>query len=79
VHLAVWPNYDAALLVDPEVEVAVQINGKVRFKVVVPAELNADGLAARVLAEDRLRDHLNGRNVAKVIAIPGRLVNVVVR
>ncbi len=79
VHLAVWPNYDAVLLVDPEVEVAVQINGKVRFKVVVPAELNADGLAARVLAEDRLRDHLNGRSVAKVIAIPGRLVNVVVR
>jgi leucyl-tRNA synthetase len=79
VHLEPWPGYDPALLVDPEVEVAIQINGKVRLKLVVPADLNPDALTARALADERLKSQLDGRQVIKVIAIPGRLVNVVVR
>jgi len=79
VHLAPWPTYDPELLVDPEVEIAVQVNGKVRLRLVVPVEWKADELAERIMADDRLLAHVEGREVVKVIAIPGRLVNVVVR
>ncbi len=79
VHRATWPTYDAAMMVEPEVEVAVQINGKVRFKIVVPVDLDAQGLSDRVMADVRLSQYLEGREVGKVIAVPGRLVNVVVR
>jgi leucyl-tRNA synthetase len=79
VHLSSWPCYDAELLVEPEVEIAVQVNGKVRFKMVVSVDLNAESLTSRVMTDSRLVPHIEGREIAKVIAIPGRLVNVVVR
>ncbi len=79
VHREPWPGYDAKLLVDPEVEVAVQINGKVRFKMTVSAELDADGLGAQALADSRMAHYVEDRQLVKLVAVPGRLVNVVVR
>ncbi len=79
VHLESWPDYDAGLLVDPEVEVAVQINGKVRFKMMVSAELDGDGLGAQALADTRMVSYVHGRQLVKLVTVPGRLVNVVVR
>lgn len=79
VHLADWPDYDPALLVEDEVEIAVQINGKVRFRITVPSHLDADALSRAALADERIKPLVEGRTLAKTVAIPGRLVNVVVR
>ncbi|SDE64774.1 leucyl-tRNA synthetase [Bhargavaea beijingensis] len=74
-----WPAYDESKLVDDEVEIAVQINGKVRSKVVVPADVTKEDLEAAALAEPRVKELTEGKDIKKVIAIPGRLVNIVVK
>ncbi|KZE39770.1 leucine--tRNA ligase [Bhargavaea cecembensis] len=74
-----WPTYDESKLVDDEVEIAVQINGKVRSKVVVPADVTKEDLEAAALAEPRVKELTEGKDIKKVIAIPGRLVNIVAK
>ena len=74
-----WPAYDESKLVDDEVEIDVQINGKVRSKVVVPADVTKEDLEAAALAEPRVKELTEGKDIKKVIAIPGRLVNIVVK
>jgi len=76
-----WPQYDAALAKEDEVEVAVQINGKVRGHVLVPAEIAADKDTQRdfVLNDEKVRVLLEGKEVVKVISVPGKLVNIVVK
>lgn len=73
-----WPAWDESKLVDDQVEIAVQINGKVRTKVVVAADVTKEGLEAAALAEPRVKELTEGKEIKKVIAIPGRLVNIVV-
>jgi leucyl-tRNA synthetase len=75
IHLATWPMADTSLLVDDEVEVVLQVNGKVRGRVTVPADADRDALEAAARAE--LAGHLTGE-VLKVIVVPGKLVNLVV-
>ncbi len=72
-----WPTYDDAMLRDDEVEVPVQILGKVRARVMAPADADADALEAIALADDKVKQLLEGKTVRKVIAIPGRMVNIV--
>ncbi|SIT85545.1 leucine--tRNA ligase [Edaphobacillus lindanitolerans] len=74
-----WPVHDEAKLVDDEVEIAVQINGKVRSKVVVPADVTKEELEKAALAEPRVKELTEGKEIKKVIGIPGRLVNIVVK
>jgi leucyl-tRNA synthetase len=76
-----WPKYDAALAKEDEVEIAVQINGKVRCHVLVPAEIAADKDTQRdfVLNDEKVRALLEGKEVVKVISVPGKLVNIVVK
>ncbi len=74
---APWPAYDPALLVEDAVEVVVQVLGKVRGRVVVPAGADAAAVEAAVLADDRIRAHIAGRPVRKVVVVPGKLVNIV--
>ncbi len=73
-----WPGYDPALLKDEEIEVPVQVNGKLRARVVVPAD--ADGAAIEVAArrDERIAVLLEGKTVRKVVIVPGKLVNFVV-
>lgn len=78
VHRGEWPDFDAQWLKESEVEVAIQVNGKVRARMTVPADLEEAELAQRALKDARLAPHLTGKQVVKVVAIPGRLVNVVV-
>jgi len=73
-----WPTYDEALTRDRTVEIAVQVNGKVRSHVTVPADAQADALQQAALADARIVELTAGKTVRKVIAIPGRLVNIVV-
>lgn len=76
---APWPQYDPVLAKEEEIEVPVQINGKLRALIVVPTDAEDDLLRERALAEDKVRSVLNGRQVVKVVIVPGKLVNVVVR
>ena len=74
-----WPQYDAALAKEEEITYAVQINGKLRSHVAMPAESPEDTVRERVLAEEKVRAAIEGKQVVKVIVVPGKLVNVVVK
>ena len=74
-----WPSYDSALLVEDTVEVPVQFNGKVRSKIVVPANSDAVALEAAARADEIVQKNLDGKTVVKVVAVPGRMVNFVVK
>jgi len=78
VHQQPWPAYDPALTVDATITLVVQVNGKVRDRIAVPADID-DGEACRqALGSERVQHYLKGRPLSKVIVVPGRLVNVVV-
>ena len=79
VYDAKWPEVDESMLVKDSVEIVVQINGKVREKADVPAGLDKAGLEETVLAMDSVKALMEGKNVVKVIAVPGKLVNIVVK
>lgn len=72
-----WPIADPALLVSDTVTLAVQVNGKRRDEIEVPAESPREAIEAAALASESVRRHLGGREPKKVIVVPGRLVNVV--
>jgi leucyl-tRNA synthetase len=73
-----WPKYDPALTKADEIEVPLQINGKVRSKVTVPADVTDEALREAALADARIRESIAGKTVRKVIVVPKKLVNVVV-
>jgi leucyl-tRNA synthetase len=72
-----WPRYDEGQLVDDEVEIAVQLAGKVKARIMVPADADAAKLEAIALDHPEIKPLLEGKTVRKVIAVPGRLVNIV--
>jgi leucyl-tRNA synthetase len=74
-----WPKYDPDLAKEEEIEIPVQINGKVRSRILVPAGTSDDAVRERALSDDKVRASLNGKQVIKAIVVPGRLVNLVVR
>jgi leucyl-tRNA synthetase len=79
VHSQAWPEFNPDKLIVEEVEVVVQINGKVRGRVVVPADCSDDYLISAARSADRVGELLKGKQIVKVITVPGRLVNIVVR
>ncbi|CAH1226569.1 leucine--tRNA ligase [Paenibacillus sp. JJ-223] len=72
-----WPVYDEAMTVDAEVEIVVQINGKIVTRATVAKDLDAQGLQDLTLEMDAVKQALEGKTVRKVIAVPGKLVNIV--
>jgi leucyl-tRNA synthetase len=72
-----WPKYDPALTKEDVVEVPVQVNGKLRLRVTVPAGLDKATFEKTVLADEKVRALLDGKEVRKVIVVPGKLVNIV--
>jgi leucyl-tRNA synthetase len=75
---APWPSYDPALLKDEEIEIPVQVNGKLRGRVSVPADADRDAIEAAARADERIAALLEGKAVRKVVVVPGKLVNFVV-
>jgi leucyl-tRNA synthetase len=73
-----WPGYNPELLKDDEVEVPVQVNGKVRGRVIVPAGADAAQLETAARNDDRIAALLAGKTIRKVVVVPGKLVNFVV-
>ncbi|HUR37186.1 MAG TPA: class I tRNA ligase family protein, partial [Terriglobales bacterium] len=74
-----WPKFDAALAKQDEIEIPVQVNGKLRGKVSVPADSTEDFVRERALADEKVQAAIAGKQVLKVIVVPGKLVNVVVK
>ncbi|MGE7947018.1 leucine--tRNA ligase [Lysinibacillus sp. NPDC093688] len=74
-----WPTYDESKLVDDEVEVAVQVAGKVRAKIIVAKDASKEEIEKVALADDKVQEYMAGKNLVKIIVIPGKLVNIVVK
>ncbi|HAC92566.1 MAG TPA: leucine--tRNA ligase, partial [Planctomycetaceae bacterium] len=74
-----WPVFDPALTRAAQVEVPLQINGKVRAKISVPAECSQEELQSLALADSRIAELTSGKQIVKIIVVPGRLVNLVIR
>ena len=74
-----WPEFDPKALVKDEVEIAIQVNGKIKAKINVPTDLDEEGIKAASLANENIIAATEGKNIVKVIVIKGRLVNIVVK
>lgn len=72
-----WPAYDEAKLVDNEVEIVIQVNGKVKAKLLVPTDASKEALEGIAMDDDRVKEQIEGKTVRKVITVPGKLVNIV--
>jgi leucyl-tRNA synthetase len=79
VHAETWPSFEAELVTDDQVELPVQVNGKLRDLVPMAAGLPQDQVEAMVMARPKVQSNLEGKTVVKVIHVPGRLVNIVAR
>jgi leucyl-tRNA synthetase len=73
-----WPGFDPALLRDDEIEVPVQVNGKLRGRVIIPADADRARLEANARGDERIAALLESKTIRKVIVVPGKLVNFVV-
>ena len=74
-----WPAYDEAKCRDNTVEIAVQVNGKVRARIQVAADSAKEDILAAAKAEEKIAAELNGKQIVKEICVPGKLVNIVVK
>ena len=76
---APWPKYDAALAKEEEIEIPVQVNGKLRGRVTVPAEADQATVEQRAFADEKIKSAIAGKTIVKKIYVPGKLLNIVVR
>ena len=79
VHDARWPKFDRAAIVEDEVEIVLQINGKVRDKLTVPADMEPQEMEKLALAQPKVVELTAGKTIVKVICVPKKLVNIVVK
>jgi leucyl-tRNA synthetase len=78
VHQQAWPTWDPALAAEETIEVVIQLNGKVRDKLTVPADSDGKALEQAALTSSRVQDLIGGKSVRRVIVVPGKLVNILV-
>ena len=74
-----WPVFDASALVKDEVEIAIQVNGKIKNRINIPSGLDEEGIKEAALNDEHIKAATEGKNIVKVIVIKGRLVNIVVK
>ncbi len=79
VSAAKWPEYDESKCVDNEIEIAVQINGKVREKLMVAADIDKDAAIAAAKASERIASLIEGKTIIKEIYVPSKLINIVIK
>lgn len=77
--LTKWPDYDKSKTIDDEVEIVVQINGKIKDKITVSKDISREDLENAAYGAERVKESLAGKEVVKVICVPGKLVNIVVK
>ena len=76
---APWPKYDPALAKEEEIEIGIQVNGKIRSRIVVPADAADDHVRDLALADEKVKAAIEGKEVVKVLVVKGRLVNIAVK
>jgi leucyl-tRNA synthetase len=76
---APWPKYDPELAKEDEIQIPVQVNGKLRAVVTVPSGSTEDAIRDVALADEKIRSSIAGKNILKQIIVPGKLINLVVR
>jgi leucyl-tRNA synthetase len=76
---APWPKYDAELAQEEEIEIPVQINGKLRSRVVVPADATEEFVVERALADEKVKAAIAGKQIVKRIYVPGKMLNLIVK
>ena len=74
-----WPSYDEKFLIDDEVEVVIQVNGRIRAKVLVDADIDKESLIQMGQEHENVREHLQGKHIIKTIVVPKKIVNFVVK
>ena len=74
-----WPTYDDEKTVDDEVEIVIQINGKIKDKMMIAAGLDKDGTLNAAMESEKIKSLTDGKTIVKTIAVPGKLVNIVVK
>jgi leucyl-tRNA synthetase len=78
IHRQEWPDWDAEVVKEEEIDLIVQVNGKVRDRIQVAADISDADAEAAALASEKIQERLDGRQPRKVILVRGRLVNIVV-
>ena len=76
---APWPQFDEALTVDDVLEIAVQVNGKVRSRVYAPFGSSKEELEKLAFADEKVQAQVAGKTLVKIVAVPDKLVNIVVK
>ena len=74
-----WPTYDEALTVEEQVEIVIQINGRIRDRIMVPTDADKEAIEKAALASARIQAELADKKIQRIIAVPGRLCNIVVK
>ena len=74
-----WVEFDEALCKDDMIEIVVQVNGKLRAKLMIPADADKDSVIAAALAEEKVKESVDGKNIIKQIYVPNKLVNIVAK
>ncbi len=78
-HNQKWPEWDESKTIDDMIEIAIQINGKVRERITIPSGLDKQEMESVVMEDPKVKALVESKNIVKVIAVPGKLVNIVVK
>ncbi len=79
IHSQPWPQYDPQAVIEDEITIVVQINGKVRDRMLVSADIKPDAMRELVMQQEKVQELIGDKKVVKVIPVPGKLVNIVVK
>ncbi len=78
VHQQAWPRFDEEIAAEEEITVVVQVNGKLRDKLLVPADMDEKLMRETAVASHKVQQHIDGKVIRKIIVVPGKLVNIVI-
>ena len=78
VHTQSWPEFDAQAAEEEEITLVIQVNGKVRDRIAVPADISDEAAKETALSSQVIQKYLDGKSPKKVILVPGKLVNIVI-
>jgi leucyl-tRNA synthetase len=79
IHNQSWPQWDKELAKDEEITLVIQVNGKLRDRVAVPASISEEEAKQLAMEQPKVQTHLGGKEILNIIYVPGRLVNIVVK
>ncbi len=77
IHLSTWPQYDESKIVDDEVTIALQVNGKVRAELIIPVDMDEEIIKSKAQENEMIKKWTDGKKIVKIVYVKGRLVNIV--